>query len=99
MTLPAESKVVELPWSDELDAALERIASHHEIDVLADGTLHSTWTGTRRDGTTWGVRLVQTEEAEEPCCPNCDMRLARFAGPGRERGWTCVRCDGQAVTP
>lgn len=30
-----------------------------------------------------------------PLCPDCGMTLARFAGPGRERGWTCVRCDEQ----
>lgn len=28
-------------------------------------------------------------------CPHCGMTLARFAGPGRESGWTCVRCDEQ----
>lgn len=26
-------------------------------------------------------------------CTVCGMRLAAYAGPGRESGWTCVRCD------
>jgi hypothetical protein len=29
----------------------------------------------------------------EPACDECGMQLARFAGPGDERGFTCVRCD------
>lgn len=31
----------------------------------------------------------------EPTCSCCGARMARFAGPGAERGWTCVRCDDQ----
>lgn len=34
-----------------------------------------------------------------PTCPDCGMSLARFTGPGCERGWTCVRCDEPHVTP
>jgi hypothetical protein len=36
--------------------------------------------------------LIEVEG--EPTCSECGMTLARYAGPGDERGWTCVRCDG-----
>lgn len=39
---------------------------------------------------------AKTISAEaEPTCHECGRRLARFAGPGDERGWTCLECEGQ----
>lgn len=31
----------------------------------------------------------------EPACHECGLRLARFAGPGDERGFTCLECEAQ----
>lgn len=30
---------------------------------------------------------------ERPPCPECREPMARYAGPGTDRGWTCVRCE------
>lgn len=39
-------------------------------------------------------RCFEGRDAEPPCS-FCGAAMARFAGPGAERGWTCVRCDDQ----
>jgi hypothetical protein len=30
---------------------------------------------------------------ERPPCPGCQQPMARYAGPGTDRGWTCVTCE------
>ncbi len=37
--------------------------------------------------------LTAEPDEERPPCPECHQPMARFAGPGSERGWTCVRCE------
>lgn len=35
-------------------------------------------------------RAIRSQE--EPRCGECGARMARFAGPGDQRGWICVTC-------
>jgi hypothetical protein len=35
---------------------------------------------------------------ERPPCPECQRPMARYAGPGDARGWTCVHCEADDET-
>lgn len=43
-----------------------------------------------------GEAIWLGDEETPPRCPSCGMQLAEFAGPGPERGWTCLHCEVQS---
>lgn len=53
------------------------------------------------DRTAWQMLRAVVFEAKtiaaeaEPACNDCGQRLARFVGPGSDRGWTCLECEDQ----
>lgn len=78
-----ERELVHLGW------ALCELEAKHDLDVQIASKPLGFDSAMRR-----ALAQLPTEQAV-PDCPACGMTLARFAGPGRERGWTCERCEEQ----
>ena len=85
-----------MSFVDDLQALKSGAAAQHDwrtakLCELALGGDREAWQLCRRV-----IDEAKAIVAEaEPTCPDCGQRLARFAGPAEEQGFTCLECEGQ----